>query len=160
MADLSSPEARPREWRCEGLDHRSPNSGISDVLADPTLELRDGSGALLLQNDDWQDDPGKRRNLCPWSRAAESEGVGIVATLPPGASYTAILAGKNGGTGVGLVEIYDTDHGADSQLANISTRGFVQTGDNVMIGGFILGGSGSNTRWWCAASGHRSAKSA
>ena len=66
---------------------------------------------------------------------------GIVATLQPGASYTAILAGKNGGTGVGLVEVYDTNQAADSQLANISTRGFVQTGNNVMIGGFILGGN-------------------
>ena len=62
-----------------------------------------------------------------------------------GASYTAILAGKNGGAGIGLVEIYDTNQAADSQLANISTRGFVQTGDNVMIGGFILGGSNQNT---------------
>jgi hypothetical protein len=64
----------------------------------------------------------------------------MIASLSP-AAYTAILAGKNGGTGVGLVEIYDTNSGADSQLANISTRGFVLTGTNVMIGGFILGGA-------------------
>jgi hypothetical protein len=63
----------------------------------------------------------------------------ILVTLSPGA-YTAILAGKNGGTGVGLVEVYDLAQGANSQLANISTRGFVDTGDNVMIGGFIVGG--------------------
>jgi hypothetical protein len=68
----------------------------------------------------------------------------IVTTLEPGA-YTAIVAGKNGGTGIGLVEVYDADSSAASQLANISTRGFVQTGDNVMIGGFILGGSNQNT---------------
>ena len=70
---------------------------------------------------------------------------GMVATLPSGGSYTAILAGKNGGIGVGLVEIYDTDVVVDSQLANMSTRGFVETNNNVMIGGFILGGSGDNT---------------
>jgi hypothetical protein len=70
---------------------------------------------------------------------------GIVATLQPG-SYTAVVAGKNGGTGVGLVEVYDTNQTVDSQLANISTRGFVRTGSNVMIGGFILGGGSNNTR--------------
>src|SRR5205823_4869627 len=70
---------------------------------------------------------------------------GIVATLQPGASYTAILAGRNGGTGVGLVEVYDTNHTVDSQLANISTRGFVLTQNNVMIGGFILGGNNQDT---------------
>lgn len=67
-----------------------------------------------------------------------------MATLLLGA-YTAVMAGKNGGTGVGLVEVYDADSAAASQLANISTRGFVQTSDNVMIGGFILGGSNQNT---------------
>jgi hypothetical protein len=69
----------------------------------------------------------------------------ILATLSPGA-YTAILAGKNGGTGVGLVEVYDLGQGANSKLANISTRGFVDTGNNVMIGGLIVGGgSGGGT---------------
>ena len=60
-------------------------------------------------------------------------------SLNPGA-YTVILAGTNNETGVGLVEVYDLGHGANSQPANISTRGFVETGDNVMIGGMIVGG--------------------
>ena len=59
--------------------------------------------------------------------------------INPGA-YTVILKGNNGGTGVGLVEVYDLDRTVDSELANISTRGFVDTGDNVMIGGLIVGG--------------------
>ena len=119
--------------------------GISDVLADPILALRDGSGALLFQNDNWQDDPAQAAQLTALGLALQNPTEsGIVATLQSGASYTAILAGKNGGTGVGLVEIYDTNQATDSQLANISTRGFVQTGTNVMIGGFILGG-GNNT---------------
>src|SRR5205814_4883315 len=63
----------------------------------------------------------------------------IVATLTPGA-YTAILADKLNRPGLGLVEVYDLAQGANSKLANISTRGFVDTGDNVMIGGFIVGG--------------------
>ena len=120
--------------------------GLSGALADPTLELRNGSGALLFQNDNWQDDPAQAAQLITLGLAPQNPNEsGIVATLQPGASYTAILAGKNGGTGVGLMEVYDADPAATSQLANISTRGFVQTGDNVMIGGFILGGSNQNT---------------
>ena len=69
----------------------------------------------------------------------------MIQTLQPGA-YTAILTGKNQTTGVGLVEVYDNDQAAASQLANLSTRGFVQTGNNVMIGGFILGGDIGNTQ--------------
>ena len=60
-----------------------------------------------------------------------------MATLPPG-SYTAIVEGVNSGTGVGIVEAYDLSATSNSLLANISTRGFVQTGDNAMIGGFIV----------------------
>ena len=66
----------------------------------------------------------------------------MIVTLAPGA-YTAILQGANHGTGVGLIEVYDLDPGGGSQLANLSTRGFVQTGANVLIGGTIIGGSGN-----------------
>jgi hypothetical protein len=62
----------------------------------------------------------------------------IVATLQP-EKYTAIVRGKDRTTGIGVVEVYDNDPAVDSQLANISTRGFVVDGDQVMIGGFILG---------------------
>jgi len=125
-----------------GIGPSLAGSGISDVLVDPILELRDGSGALLSQNDDWQDDPTHASELTALGLApGDPRESAIVATLQPSAAYTAILSGKNSGTGVGLVEIYDTNRAADSHLANISTRGFVQTGDNVMIGGFILAGS-------------------
>jgi hypothetical protein len=66
----------------------------------------------------------------------------IIATLQPG-NYTAVLSGVGGATGVGLVELYDLDQSAPANPANISTRGFVETADNVMIAGFILGGSTS-----------------
>ena len=126
------------------------------MLADPTLELRLADGALIVQNDNWQDNPTTAAQLTALGLALQHPNEsGIVATLPPGASYTAILAGNSGGTGVGLVEIYDTNQAADSQLANISTRGFVQTGNNVMIGGFILGGGSNNAGWPCAGSGRR-----
>ena len=115
--------------------------GITDTLADPTLELRGNSGALIQQNDNWQDDSSQAAQLAALGLALQNPNEsGMVASLQP-SSYTAILAGKDGGTGVGLVEIYDTSQGSSSQLANISTRGFVLTGNNVMIGGFILGGN-------------------
>ena len=120
--------------------------GIPDALADPTLELRASNGTLITQNDNWQDDPTQAAQLTALGLGLQdTHESGLIATLQPGASYTAIVAGKNNTTGVGLVEVYDTSRAAASQLANISTRGFVQTGSNVMIGGFILGG-GSNTR--------------
>jgi hypothetical protein len=120
-------------------------SGVSDALADPTLELREPNGALLFQNDDWQDDPAQATQLTALGLAPQDpKESGIVATLQPGASYTAILAGKNNGAGIGVVEVYDIQAAADSRLANLSTRGLVQTRDNVMIGGFILGGGSAN----------------
>lgn len=118
--------------------------GIPDPLADPTLELHASSGALIMQNDNWQDDPTQAAQLTALGLGlTDIHESGLIASLQPGA-YTAIVAGKDNGTGVGLVEVYDTDQAAASQLGNISTRGFVLTGSNVMIGGFILGG-GSNT---------------
>jgi hypothetical protein len=137
----------PKIVAVRGIGPSLTRFGISDVLADPTLELHAANGTLLAQNDDWQDDPDQAAQLTALNLALQDpKESGIVTTLPPDASYTAILAGKKGGTGVGLVEIYDTNQTADSQLANISTRGFVQAGNTVMIGGFILGGNSHNTR--------------
>ena len=133
----------PKKVAIRGVGPSLANSGLSDVLADPTLELFD-SDSLLTQNDDWQDDPVQAAQLTALGLALQHpKESGIVTTLPPG-HYTVLVAGKNQTSGIGLVEIYDADMAAASQLANISTRGFVRTGDNVMIGGFILGhGSGS-----------------
>jgi hypothetical protein len=122
-----------------------PSLAVNGPLADPTLELHQGN-ATLATNDNWKvnDQTGQSQEAeiqattIPPGNDLESA---IVATLSPG-SYTAVLAGKNGGTGVGLVEVYDLAQGANSKLANISSRGFVDTGDNVMIGGLIAGGPG------------------
>ncbi|HVF72837.1 MAG TPA: hypothetical protein VM940_14640 [Chthoniobacterales bacterium] len=134
----------PKSVALRGLGPSLQNSGLTDVLTDPTLELRASGGGLLAQNDNWQDDPGQETQLIVLGLAPQNpKESGIVTSLPSAGSYTAILAGKNGGTGVGLVEIYDVSQptgATDAQLANISTRGLVQTGSNVMIGGFILGG--------------------
>jgi hypothetical protein len=82
-------------------------AGVADALADPTLELRDGDGVLLASNNDWQDDPAQAAELTAAGLAPTNDlEAGIVATLPTG-PYTALLAGANDGTGVGLVEVYD-----------------------------------------------------
>ena len=112
-------------------------SGVNGALADPVLELHEPDGTVIT-NDNWKDMQEAEiiASTIPPTSDLESA---IVATLNPG-NYTAIVSGKNGGTGVGLVEAYDLDQTVDSRLANISTRGFIETGDNVMIGGFIVGG--------------------
>ncbi len=112
---------------------------VADVLADPTLELRAGDGSLLATNNNWKSDQETEIEATGLAPTNDLESA-IVATLPGnGASYTAILKGNGGSTGVGLVEAYDLDTTADAKLANISTRGFVDAGDNVLIGGFIAG---------------------
>ena len=112
-------------------------------LADPTLELYQGENELA-RNDNWKDSQQAEieASTIPPSHELESA---IVATLDPGA-YTAVLRGKDDTTGIGLIEAYDLAGGARSNLANISTRGFVDTGDNVMIGGFIAGGGEGTTK--------------
>jgi hypothetical protein len=104
-------------------------------LPDPTLELHDSSGAIIATNDDWQD-ASNSQSIPPGLRPPNDLESAIFATLNRGA-YTAVLRGYNNSTGIGLVEVYDTSIGS-TQLGNISTRGFVQTGDNVMIAGLVV----------------------
>jgi hypothetical protein len=123
--------------------------GIPDALANPRLELHNGSGALIGTNDDWQttilggvittNQVSDIQNSGHAPTAASESA--IIANLQPG-NYTAIVNGVNNTTGVALVEVYDLAPAASSSLANISTRSFVQTGGHVMIGGFIVQGSG------------------
>jgi len=121
----------------------SLSSIFQGVLADPVLELRDSSGGLIRSNDNWQSDQEAEITATGIPPSSNLESA-IVATLPAnGSAYTAIVSGVNNGTGIGVVEAYDLDQTADSKLANISTRGFVQTGDDVLIGGLIV--LGQNT---------------
>lgn len=136
----------PRSLIVRGIGPSLANFGVPDVLLDPTLELRDNTGALEASNDNWQDDPNAKQlpiiGLAP-SDPAESA---FLRTINPG-MHTAIVAGKDGGTGVALVEVYDVTEpfpGTTAQLGNISTRGLVGTDTNVMIGGFVLNGESAN----------------
>jgi uncharacterized delta-60 repeat protein len=120
--------------------------GVPNSLANPVLELH-GSGAFVtIANDNWRDDPVQEALIIatgiPPANELESA---IAATLAPGA-YTAIIGGKNNTLGVALVEVYDLNRAADGKLANISTRALVGTGDNVVIGGFLLGGLDGDDR--------------
>ena len=116
-----------------------PSLPFADRLANPTLELRDSTGALLDSNDNWVDSPNKQAIIDSTIPPANDLESAIVATLPANnAGYTAIVRGVNNTTGIGVVEAYDLDLTVDSQLANISTRGLVQTGDNVLIAGTIV----------------------
>jgi N-acetylneuraminic acid mutarotase len=122
--------------------------GVPNPLADPTLELHDGTRALIASNNNWQttiiggiitqDQVHDIQNSGHAPTAATESA--IIASLPPG-NYTAIVRGVNSTTGVALVEVYDLSPDASSILGNISTRSFVQTGDEVMIGGFIVQGT-------------------
>jgi len=134
----------PKPVLIRALGPSLSNAGLSGLLLDPVLELRGENGALLFQNDNWKDDQRSLIEGTPFQPGDDREAV-IGATLPP-AAYTATLTGKNQTTGMGLLEVYDFDQTVDAQLANISTRGFVGAQDNVMIGGFILGGNSGDTR--------------
>jgi hypothetical protein len=116
---------------------------LADKLANPTLELH-GPNGLIEANDNWVDSPNKQAIIDSTIPPASDLEAAIVQTLPAnGTAYTAIVRGANGGTGIGVVEAYDLDTAANSRLANISTRGFVQTGDNVLIAGTIVVGPSS-----------------
>jgi hypothetical protein len=121
------------------------NYGINGVLEDPMLQLYSG-GAVIASNDDWQSQtiPAdvaaiSASTLAPVDRRESA----ILITLNPG-PYTAVVSGKSDTSGVGIVEVFELDH-PEIPLINISTRGQVQTGDNVMIGGFIIAGDAPQT---------------
>jgi hypothetical protein len=94
-----------------GLGPSLSSFGLSPLLADPTLELRDANGVLLISNNDWQDSPSQSAQLTAAGLApSNAKEAALAATLPPGL-YTALLSGLNGGTGIGIVEVYDRGGG-------------------------------------------------
>ncbi len=127
---------QPKQVIVRGI---GPSLSLPGKMLDPTIELHDGTGGLIASNDNW----GQSAN----SAAIANSGVAptnpsesaILMSLSPG-TYTAVLSGVNQTGGAAVVEVYDLDTGADSKLANISTRALVQTGDNVLIGGLIVVG--------------------
>jgi CSLREA domain-containing protein len=128
--------------RAIGPSLANPPFNLPNTLQDPTLSLFNSTGAMIAFNDNWAQASNAQSipsNLQP-TNGSESA---ILTFLAPGA-YTAIVRGVNGGTGIGLVEAFDLDATVPSKLSNISTRGLVEIGDGVMIGGFIVNGSDSD----------------
>jgi hypothetical protein len=131
------PQGSTKKVMIRGLGPSLGQQGVPGSLPDPLLELHQPGGAITV-NDDWKS--GDTSQIPPgFAPASEKESV-IVTTLSPG-NYSAVLKGAHGESGVGLVELYDLDQASAAKLANISTRGIVKTGDDVMIGGFIIGGT-------------------
>lgn len=138
--------AEPKRVIVRAIGPSLSEAGVPSPSADPNLELF-RAGVPIGQNDDWRTTqmggsitanqrPDLEASGIPPANDLESA---IILTLEPG-SYTAVVRGFGSTTGVGLVEVYDVGQNSNSRLANISTRGFVETADNAMIGGFIMGG--------------------
>jgi len=116
---------------------------VSNPLPNPTLQLNHDN-TVLTTNDDWKDTQQteiQNSGLAPTNNLESA----IIRTLNPG-NYTAILRDKNNAPGIGVVQVYDLDTTADSKLANISTRAFIEGGDNVLFAGIIGGGNGSQPK--------------
>jgi hypothetical protein len=140
--------AQPKRVIIRAIGPELTQYGVPNPLFNPTLELHDSTGALIASNDNWRvtiiggiitsnqvDDI-----LSSGHAPTDGRESAIIAELPAG-NYTAIVRGVNDSTGVALAEVYDISGNAISTLGNISTRSLVQTGDNVMIGGFIVQGT-------------------
>jgi hypothetical protein len=126
-----------------GLGHSLAGSGVGAPLHDPLMELRNANGSLVATSDDWIDSPDAATIASYRLDPSNSLESAILRTLAPG-SYTVLLRSFDNGdgvlTGTALVELYDL-HTSGARPRNISTRGQVLTGDDVMIAGFIIGGS-------------------
>jgi hypothetical protein len=128
----------------KGPSMSSGGNPVPGRLGNPTLELHGSDGTLVTSNDDWKDSPERPEIESSGFAPSDDREAAILRTLSPGA-YTGVLAGKDNTTGIALIEIYDLDANK-SLLTNISSRGSVDTGDNVMIGGFIAGNQNGNTK--------------
>ena len=119
--------------------------GVPNALPDPVLELH-GPGFATVTDNNWRDDPSQEALIAGTGLApGDNLESAIYANLSPGA-YTAVVGGNNNATGVALIEVYDLSLDVPSKLANISTRAFVSTGDDIVIAGFILGNHSGNDR--------------
>ena len=128
----------PKEVLIRAIGPSLSELGVPGALADPVLELHDASGNVLLRNDNWKESQEQAITDTGLAPGNDRESA-IRTTLNPG-SYTAVVAGKNNTSGIGLTEIYEVQQ-SGSRLLNISTRGSVGTGDGVMIGGLIVTGT-------------------
>jgi uncharacterized membrane protein len=126
----------PKQVIVRAIGASLQSHGVVDALADPVLELHEPDGTVRT-NDEWKSTQQAAIEATGVAPTDDHESA-IIATLAPG-KYTAVLSGKGGSSGIGLVEAYDLNSSINARVANISTRGFVDTGDNAMIGGMYIG---------------------
>ena len=136
---INGNESKRLLLRAIGPSLNANGNPIPGRLDDPILELRDADGALITSNDDWKDSAQRAEIQQSGIAPDDDRESAILRLFEPDLPFTAIVRGKDNATGIGLVEAYDLNPVANSKLANIGTRGFVETDDNVMIGGFIAG---------------------
>lgn len=135
---IQGPVGSTKRMALRGLGPSLARFGIANLLANPTLELRDGAGVLLATNDNWKDTQEAEITLAELAPENDLEAA-LIQTLAPGA-YTATVRGVDSGSGLGLAELYDLDQPSLADAVNVSTRGLVGLDDNVMIGGIIITG--------------------
>ena len=116
-----------------------PSLSMPGALADPIIEVHGSAGELLASNDNWKEATTKQQIIDSGLAPSDDLESALWGIINPG-SYTVVLRDKNGNPGTGVFEAYDLDQTADSRLANVSTRGLVQTGNDVLIGGVIVQG--------------------
>jgi hypothetical protein len=132
--------AAAKEVIVRALGPSLQQSGVTNPLTDPVLELHAGDGSLLATNNNWRDNTAQDQQDITTNQLVPPNDLesAIVSTLQPG-NYTAIVRGQGNGTGIGLLEVYDVDRASASRLGNVSGRALVQTGNDVLISGFIVG---------------------
>jgi hypothetical protein len=134
----------PKAVLLRALGPSLSGAGVPNALADPVMELHGPSGFITVTNNNWRDtqEADIQATGIPPNNDMESA---ILVALDPGA-YTAIVRGNNETSGVALIEVYDLSQAVAAKLANISTRAFVSTDDDIVIAGFILGNQSGNDR--------------
>jgi DNA-binding beta-propeller fold protein YncE len=135
---ITGPAGSSKKVLIRGIGPSLADFGVAGTIPDPLLELHNPDGSVVT-NDNWQEAPNAADIPAGFAPGNNLESA-IYTTLSPGA-YTAIVKGAHDEAGIGLAEVYDFDTASTAKLSNIATRGFVNTGDNAMIGGFIIGGT-------------------
>jgi hypothetical protein len=136
----------PKRLLLRGIGPSLTGLGVPNALADPVLELHGPGEFVTITNDNWRDDPAQEPEIIASGLAPSSDVESAIdATLNPGA-YTAVVRGNNNGSGIALIEVFDVSQAVPAKLANISTRAFVSTGDDIVIAGFILGNNNGADR--------------
>ncbi len=127
----------PKRVMIRAIGPSLSSSNVTTPIADPVLNVFDPAGTIIGSNDDWRSTQQAEITATGLAPFNDREAA-VIVNLQGNTNYTAAIAGKNGATGLGVIEVYDLDAGTVSDFGDISTRGQVGGGDNVLIGGFIV----------------------